>query len=306
MILEEKLDRILQDLELIKKNLNIVPDLDTTIKDDKSSIEQYKIFAKEELKLNEKTITNQLSTISRFLSHSKGVVNKESVQEFFDSNDSDSWKSNQLKVLRRYCRDFLKLGNWINEFKFSKTQVGIKNLPDEDTLFKLFALLPTQTLVITLILYTSGLRIGEVLSLEYRHIQNDMNMIDASKIHEGETKHSWISFVNQETMNFLNQYLDEISFDYEDNLKLFTTSSRVVQKDFEKSSEQIGFKINPHMLRKIFTEKCTQAGIKDKYIDALCGRISKSVIAKHYTDYSPDSLKREYKKVEPLLAFDLN
>lgn len=55
----------------------------------------------------------------------------------------------------------------------------------------------------------------------------------------------------------------------------------------------------------MFTEKCTQAQINEKYINAFCGRISKGVLAKHYTDYSPSSLKREYEKVEALLTFSL-
>ena len=33
-----------------------------------------------------------------------------------------------------------------------------------------------------------------------------------------------------------------------------------------------------------------------KIIDALCGRVSKTVLARHYTDYSPDRLKRIYDK----------
>ena len=118
MVDEEKLDLILQDLELIKNQLKIVPNRDTTIDNHKSSISEYEIFAKEELKLDEKTITNHLSTISRFLTYSKGVITADSVKEFLDSNDSLSWKTNQIKALRKYIRDFLKLGNWIEDFKF--------------------------------------------------------------------------------------------------------------------------------------------------------------------------------------------
>ena len=33
-------------------------------------------------------------------------------------------------------------------------------------------------------------------------------------------------------------------------------------------------------------------GVADRYIGAFCGRVSKSVLARHYTDYSPEKLKR--------------
>ena len=63
---------------------------------------------------------------------------------------------------------------------------------------------------------------------------------------------------------------------------LFPISKRTVQQAFQKTSEITGIDINPHLLRTMFTDKCTKAGIKDKYIDALCGIISKGVLAKHY------------------------
>jgi integrase len=302
--IDEKLDKILQDLELIKNHLKIVPNRDITIDNGKSSIEDYEKFAQEDLKLDEKTITNHLSTISRFLTYSKGIINIDSVNEFLDSNDSLSWKSNQIKALRKYIRDFLKLGNWIEEFKFSKSNAKIRTIPTDEDLMKFLQLLPKQTQVIALVLVTSGLRIGEVLSLRFVNIANELNMIDVSKVHEGDTKHSWLSFVTQQTIEILYEYLREINFDYEDESNLFSNSSRVVQNNFEQASEKIGFKLNPHTLRMVFTEKCTLSGIKDKYINAFCGRVSKSVLAKNYTDYSPTSLKREYEKVEPLLTFE--
>lgn len=301
--IDAKLDHILQDLELIKNQLKIVPNRYIIVDNDKSSISEYDKFAKE-LNLDEKTITNHLSTISRFLVHSKGIINTDSVKEFLDSNDSPSWKSNQIKALRKYIRDFLKLGNWIDEFKFSKSNAKIRTIPTDEDLMKFLQLLPKQTHVIALVLVTSGLRIGEVLSLRFTDIANELNMIDVSKVHEGDTKHSWLSFVTQQTIEILYEYLREINFDYEDESNLFSNSSRVVQNNFEQASEKLGFKLKPHTLRMIFTEKCTLAGIKDKYINAFCGRVSKSVLAKNYTDYSPTSLKREYEKVEDLLTFE--
>ena len=110
----------------------------------KSSISEYEKFAKEELKLSEKTITNQLSTLSRYLAHCKGIINKDTVESYLGSNDSDSWKSNQLKALRRYCRDFLKLGNWIEEFQFTEAKTKLKTTPNDEEFLKFLELLPVQ------------------------------------------------------------------------------------------------------------------------------------------------------------------
>jgi intergrase/recombinase len=35
-------------------------------------------------------------------------------------------------------------------------------------------------------------------------------------------------------------------------------------------------------------------GVPDRYIDAFCGRTPKTILAKHYTDYTPQRLKKIY------------
>ena len=42
----------------------------------------------------------------------------------------------------------------------------------------------------------------------------------------------------------------------------------------------------------------TNLGVPDRYIDAYCGRIPKSILARNYTDYSPKKLKQTYDKAQ--------
>jgi intergrase/recombinase len=37
-------------------------------------------------------------------------------------------------------------------------------------------------------------------------------------------------------------------------------------------------------------------GVSETYIDAFCGRVPKSVLARHYTDFSPQKLEEIYEK----------
>jgi len=39
-------------------------------------------------------------------------------------------------------------------------------------------------------------------------------------------------------------------------------------------------------------------GVPDRYVDTFCGRTPKSVLARHYTDYSPEKLKEMYDRAE--------
>lgn len=303
---DQKLDEIILRLARIEKALDIVPDREAKITDYESSVDSYEQFAKE-AKLEQATINNQKSVIMRFLSHSGGIITLDSVKAYLESNESDPWKANQLKALRKYIRDFLRLGNWINEFDFAKAQAKIKEIPADEQLAKFCMLLPYQVQMVFLILHNTGLRLGEVLSLQIKNIDFGTNKVDASEMHKGNSKSSWISFFTQQTADYLENYLitDEFQADesnYEDS-RLFTVSDRHVQQAFKDASEILGISVNPHLLRTVFAEKCTQARLADKYIDAFCGRIPQSMLSKHYTDYSPQALRKQYDKVEPYLTF---
>lgn len=300
---EEKLEKVLQDLDLIKKALKIVPDREATINDYDSSIGEYEKFAIEELKLEQITINNHKSAILGFLNHSKGIINKQTVKEYLDSNSSVSWKSNQIKALRRYIRDYLKLGNWINEFVFTKVKAKRKDeIPSNEQLAKFCELLPYQIQIVFFVMFSSGLRIGEVLSLRFSDVDFETNMIDASNLHSGETKSSWFSFFTRQTSEYLEGYIGSAEHDEnDDNPKFFSVSARSVQQAFKEASKQIGISINPHLLRTVFAEKCREAKIDKEYIDAFCGRVPQGILAKNYTVYSPESLRKQYDKVEPYL-----
>jgi len=298
---DEILQKISSDLDSIKNHLKIVPNKFIIIADIEEYVVNYQEFAENELELSQATIKNQKSAIRGFLNHSQGIINKETVKKYLESNESTSWKSNQLKALRKFIRDYLHLGNWINEFEFSREKAKIKkSIPNNDQLVLFFSKLDYQIQMIFLTLVTSGLRIGEVLSLDVDDINFNTNMIDASKIHKSDTKSSWISFVTHQVSEFIQIYVKSLHGD-----KLFPVSYKTVQENFQKVSKEIGIKIKPHLLRTIFTEKCTQAGLEEKYIDAFCGRMSQNIIRKHYTDYSPDAMRRHYDKIEPFLGLPL-
>ena len=301
MYYDKILQKISSDLDSIKNHLKIIPDKFITITDIEENIKNYKEFAESELGISQATIKNQKSAIRRFLNHSKGIINKETVKKYLESNESTSWKSNQLKALRKFIRDYLHLGKWINEFEFSKEKAKIKKaIPTNDQLVLFYSKLDYQIQMIFLTLVTSGLRIGEILSLDVDDINFDTNMIDASKVHKSDTKSSWISFVTHQVSDLIQIYVESLHSN-----KLFPVSYKTVQENFQKVSKEIRIKIKPHLLRTIFTEKCTQAGIEEKYIDAFCGRISQNIIRKHYTDYSPEAMRRHYDKVEPFLRLPL-
>lgn len=63
---------------------------------------------------------------------------------------------------------------------------------------------------------------------------------------------------------------------------------------FKKVSKTTSINIYPHLLRSVFAREMSKAGVQDRYIDAFCGRVPHSVLARHY---SPEVLKEIYSKV---------
>lgn len=299
----EKIDDVIVRLDRIEKALKIVPNKDASIIDANTSWEEYAKYADKTLQLQDVTIRNQRSIIQAFLQFTKGEINKNTVKAYLDSNSSPTWKTNHLKALRRYIRDFLKLGNWIEEFKFEASRTNIqKEYPTNDELAEFFNELSSEVQLVFAVLFNSGLRIGEVLGLRINNIDFETNMIDASNIHKGKTKTSWISFITQQTSDALLEFLSaKGKLEDSDNV-IFSVSTRSVQQEFKDASDRTGYDINPKLLRKVFADRCDRAGIDKKYTDAFCGRTPKTVLQKHYTDYSPKALREQYDKLEPFLT----
>lgn len=63
---------------------------------------------------------------------------------------------------------------------------------------------------------------------------------------------------------------------------------------FREASELSGVRISPKILREWFACEMGEIGVADRYVDAFCGRVPRSVLARHYTDFSPERLKRIY------------
>jgi len=71
---------------------------------------------------------------------------------------------------------------------------------------------------------------------------------------------------------------------------------RTFKRLWKEAKEKTGLKITPKVLRAWFCDEMGRLGVAERYIDAFCGRVPKSILAKHYTDYSPEKLKAIYDK----------
>lgn len=148
---------------------------------------------------------------------------------------------------------------------------------------------------------TTGLRRDEILSLKPEDIDFDKRMITPDN-HEGETKKSWVSFYNDEAEQALNDYQRIKKPSRSD--RLFPMQRQEVVELWKTARGKTGIVITPQKLRQWFCSEMLRLGVSETYVDAFCGRAPKSVLARHYTDYSAVRLEEVYKRTEVIVLID--
>ncbi len=192
--------------------------------------------------------------------------------DFYLNNNN---KRNNLAMLR------ILYPSLTEGLKFPKRRWKPKLLPNKQQLRTFYNALPDAYKPIFIRLGESGLRISELLDCDI----DKSNKMLIPKGHNGETKHSWISFYQTDF-----DIIPKITVDGLSHI-------------FLKTSKKCGVKINPHLLRSIFAREMSLKGVQPQYVDAFCGRIPQSVLARSYTDYSPETLKEIYEKANINILF---
>jgi len=179
----------------------------------------------------------------------------------------------------------------VDSFKFPNIPYRPKIIPSREDLQTFYGCLDSSFAQALFLFYaSSGLRKGEVLSLNVEDIDFKKRMIIPNN-HSGVTKCSYLSFFNRETEEALNR-LDV------DGKKLFNISDRQYKKLWKSAQRKSGLHITAKRLWDWFCCEMGNLGVNDSYIDAFCGRTPKSVLARHYTDYNPEILKKIYEKAK--------
>jgi len=202
---------------------------------------------------------------------------------------------NVLSALKSFFRDYVRCPELVEGFKFPTKNPSIKSIRSREDLAKFYSALPdVRSKAIFLMLASSGLRRGEVLSLHLQDVDFTKRML-APKCHEGNTKRSWISFYNAEAQEVLDQFL-KVRWKHSD--KLFPITKPDFEKAWRTARQTANVNVKPKDLRDWFADEMGRLGVQDRYIDAFQGRTPKSVLARHYSDYSPEKLQAIYEKAQ--------
>ena len=125
--------------------------------------------------------------------------------------------------------------------------------------------------LIVSVLYSSGIRLSEVINLKRNDIQTDRNII---LIRNGKGQKDRITILSKKVKSQLIDYLIETEFETK---YLFETNRRSkytgksIQLILKKASKCINKNVTPHMLRHPFATHLLEAGTDIRYIQKLLG-----------------------------------
>jgi len=138
-------------------------------------------------------------------------------------------------------------------------------------------------------LYSSGLRLSELLNLKRSDIDFDNNLI---LIRQGKGAKDRMTLLSPSLKDDLLRYYGKYKFntDYVFEGRNGKYSKKSVQKVLERLGGEIGIKIHPHMLRHSFATHLLENGTDLRYIQKLLGH-SSSTTTEIYTHVANNQLK---------------
>jgi len=247
----------------------------------------------EELKLryfSRKTVKAYTYNIVKFLdwlSKSSKNISNETVKEYFLMLHDKNYDVNTVRQIRASL-DFL-FKNVIHEPvyinniplpKKKKTLPKVISKTDISKIIKSITNLKHRLMI--MIMYSSGLRVSELVSLKRENIDPEKKVI---YIMQAKGKKDRVTIMSEKVKKELFNYLCKTEFRtnylFEGRKGKYTIKS--VQKILEKASKAINKKVTPHMLRHSFATHLLESGTDIRYIQKLLGhsRLETTAIYTH-------------------------
>jgi integrase len=255
-----------------------------------SQIPDFKDFCLIDLQLMKSTTRRYVADIKHFLTFTKENNTphpRKLIRSYLKTVPNDG---NALRAIKAYCK-FIGREHLAKTFRFPQRVPKIRSITKHD-LQKIYSALQNWEERASFLFYaSSGLRKMEILSLRKNDIDRKQRIIIPKNHRNSQTKQSYISFYNEEAEYALNQYEQTRS---KLSKRVFSMNHKRFCKMWREAREKTGIKISCQDLRFWFSNEMGLLGVGDRFINAYCGRVSKSIISQHYTDFSIHNLKKIY------------
>lgn len=264
-----------------------------------------------EYKLNEQLVLSGFSekTIKTYISHSRRFLEffnisidqltKDHVQKYMyvllnERNNSHSYVNQALSSIKFLYKYVLMKGNVLYEILRPKREKKLPNVLSEKEVIEILNSVENKKhKAILFVIYSAGLRIGEVIRLKVNDIDSKRMMIH---IRQGKGRKDRYTVLSDTALKILREYVKE----YKPKDWLFPGGKeghylhdRSVQKVFKKACEKAKINKNAtvHTLRHSFATHLLEGGTDLRYIQELLGH-SSSKTTEVYTHVSKKSISK--------------
>ena len=254
----------------------------TALKVDLSDLNDFFLFARAKMNLCKLTSVQYLRRVKAFL-NGRRVVTDRDIQIYIQKKKESctpNYVSNIISSFKAYFRDYKGL-SWIDGYKHPSSPLKLKPEIEKDEVTKFIeAIDDLGVKYVALFLASSGLRRGEVLGPKRSDVDRKLRFIIAN-CHSGQTKHSGITFYNEEAENCLLEYEAKTNQNEKESDRLLPVRYERFFYAWNRVREKSGIYLKPKDLRDFFSQEMGKAFVPDRYIDIFQGRAPRNVLAKH-------------------------
>ena len=260
-------------------------------------LENFKLFCLAKLNLSRETVKHYVRKIKTFLKN-RSLVSERDVQVYVKEAKekySPYYVSNILSAFKAYFRDYKGL-KWMDGYKHPQASLKVKEEIELEKVKRFIeAIDDIGVKCFALFLASSGLRKSEIFSLKKKEVNRELRCI-IPNCHSGKTKHSGISFYNEEAEKALLEFEKCMNPWQKLSDRLIPIGSDRFFYEWQKAKKKSGVNLKPKDLRDFFSQEMGKALIPDRFIDIFQGRAPKNVLAKHYTPQGIRMLREIYDK----------
>jgi len=221
------------------------------------------------------TIKSYVYNISRYLSFldkSRLNLSKESVKAYLlAQNLSVNSMRLQHASISFFFKEILNKPFTFEEVPIKKKEKSLPKVISKEKIKEMIQLCENiKHRTIIKLLYSSGLRLQELIDLKRKDIDFDRNTIHVKK---GKGKKDRITLISENLKIDLLKYYSNYNFNteyvFEGRKGKYTKKS--VQKVLDSLGKKVGIKLTPHMLRHSFATHLLESGTDIRHIQKLLG-----------------------------------
>jgi integrase/recombinase XerD len=242
------------------------------------NIEKYLSRLKDECVLrgfSKQTIKSYLYNVRKFLEFigkSRLNMTKESVRSYLlIQNVGTNTSRLQYASISFFFKEVLKKPFSLEDVPIKKKEKQLPKVISKEKIKEMIDL--TENLkhkLIIKLLYSSGLRLQELIDLKRKDLDFERKLINVRK---GKGKKDRVTLISESLKLDLLKYYSENNFKtghvFEGRKGKYTKKS--VQKVLEQAGKRVCLKVTPHMLRHSFATHLLDEGIDIRYIQKLLG-----------------------------------